>query len=157
MGDREVKTRQTMGDAWKRILTETSTCPLRSAADAFKIGWECALASVIPEGKHFEVGDRATCAGVPGRIGFKPDDERTSWWSFDPRAVEMAPKTVDLTTNEKIREVATAMLNKIEPTTSDAAVHDLIGIQIEILYNLSNGTLDEMCNKFGVSTTKEMS
>lgn len=153
MSDREVKTRQTCREWIKSIRSDDESLNRER-----EYAWTAALASVIPEGKRFEVGDRATCAGVPGRIGFKPDDERTSWWSFDPRAVEMAPRTVELTVNEKLRELATAMLNKIEPTTSDAVAHDLINIHIEISQSLANGkTLDQLCSEFGVSTTKEMS
>lgn len=156
MSDREVKTRQTFSafakDRWGNLDGSTYNARLET--------WNAALASVIlPEGR-FEVGQKVEMQystqgkWVQGHI-IANDGEMTQ---THPECVRPLPTTVELTVNEKIREVATAMLNKIEPTTSDAVAHDLIGIHIEISQSLANGkTLDQLCSEYGVSTTKELS
>lgn len=141
MSDREVKTRQTF-EEW--IKSEFSKFHGMLQTSVARAAWNAALASVIlPEGR-FEVGDRArNYAGSSGVIGWIPDDGGAPWVDkILSDEVEPLPKAVDLTVEEKIDELVTRGLG---------------WRYIAVVTNSGKKTLDDLCAKYNVPTTKELS
>lgn len=113
--------------------------------------WNAALKNVIPpEGKRFEVGDRAIDdVDAPGEIVFRPMAVHCLL-KKDPNKVRPFPQTVELTVQEKKLELFGKVFSGSQHTTESAWHY--------IADELMNGkTLDQLCAEYGVPLTKEVS
>ena len=152
-----VKTRMTADEWWDSLPGADDPEQRYSAI----MGWNAALANVQPGGR-FEIGQPvyfSTPDRPVERMGSIAVAYGASYFLPDPADVRPAPKTVDLTDDEKL----TALVNKVFDSVSKNRMlpHEtlLADTWATIARATTTGgkTLDELCAQYGVAITKEVS